>query len=129
MNNNEREDLCFLFSFYVFCLAYAFRSASLLSFFFFHCVEQFYRGWQSLTGNRQSSVVYLQPGQDSVQFSNKSEMEEAKNTEAGNAIKHKPAGQSRKVDGMTEEAAEQLHYGCLAETRYMSGEGRHMHEA
>lgn len=116
--------LCILLS-----LCFPLRFPSFI-FFFFHCVEQFYRGWQSLTGNRQSSVVYLQTGQDSVQFSNKSEMEEAKNTEAGNAIKHKPAGQSRKVDGMTEEAAEQLHYGCLAETRYMMrGEGRHMHEA
>lgn len=115
--------LCILLS-----LCFPLRFPSFI--FFFHCVEQFYRGWQSLTGNRQSSVVYLQTGQDSVQFSNKSEMEEAKNTEAGNAIKHKPAGQSRKVDGMTEEAAEQLHYGCLAETRYMMrGEGRHMHEA
>lgn len=58
--------------------AYAFHSTSLLS-FFFHYLKQFYRGWQSLTGNMQSSVVYLQTGQDSVQFSTKSEMEEAKN--------------------------------------------------
>lgn len=34
--------------------------------------------------------------------------------EAGTAIKEKPAGQSRKVDSMTEQAAEQLHHGCGA---------------
>lgn len=61
-----------LFSFLC-MLAYAFHSTSFLSFF---CrVKQFNRGWQSLTGNMQSSAVYLQTGQESVQFSTKSEME------------------------------------------------------
>lgn len=48
--------------------------------------------------------------------------------EAGNAIKNKPAGQSREVESMTEQAAEQRQCGC--KTRYMMcGEGRHKSEA
>lgn len=40
--------------------AFALHFPSLI--FLFHYVKQFYRGWQSLTGNMQSSVVYLQTG-------------------------------------------------------------------
>lgn len=57
--------------------------------------------------------------------------------EAGNAITGKPAGQSGKGDGMTQQAAEQRRsaegaelVGSLGEARYpMCGEGGHKNEA
>lgn len=117
--------------FYVFCLCFPLHFPS---FIFFSTVWNNFieagRVWQVICN--QVSLTYKGEIQSDSQPNLKWRRQKK---EAGNAIKHKPAGQSRKVDSLTEQAAQQLHYGCRASRESGTKQihdvcgGRHEHEA
>lgn len=110
VNNNEREYSCFCFSFYVFCLCFPLRFPSFI--FFSTMWNNFIEAVWQVKCNQVLFTYKLGKIQSNSQPNLK--WRRQRTQEAGNAIKEKPAGQSRKVDNMTEQAAEQLHQGCRA---------------